>query len=422
MNKQKIYKSDLELFLSIIIFFFSFIDPITLYISMFASLLLLSKGYTGFVKLMILYTLRTVISPGLFFPISEYPFFQYFKWLMIFGVSTLIIAFNIKKNRIFQPLFLLYTVFIIYLVISSYFYSHNINLAISKIINYSLPMFALLLIKEKLDSTKLIYWFSSLMKWTTIISLPLILLPLGYLRNGHAYQGIFDNPNMLGILLVISFATLVSSNHMNFQKYLISVLYLLLIYLSESRTSMMGFIILLIIIMITSRVNIIKKILVFLFSFVVIGLSYFTPIYDKFLLFAFKGQKKSEMLYSREGQLESFRVAFKRSPIFGNGFGVPINLNIHVISKGTIVEAGNIFLALIMYSGIVGLILFLIIVIFWMFKINKYYFIVFLSTILINLGEMVLFSSNSIGLLCSILWVLALKKYILNDVKDFNFI
>ncbi|PTJ59580.1 hypothetical protein BUZ97_13615, partial [Mammaliicoccus sciuri] len=130
---------------------------------------------------------------------------------------------------------------------------------------------------------------------------------------------------------------------------------------------------------------------------------------NSIIAFFQKGQQSTDILHSRDGQLESLKIVLQESPIFGKGFGVPVMTN-PINIDSTIVEAGNLFIALIMFGGIFGLVLFMFFIFYWLKFIKINYIGIFLSTLLICMGEMVLFSSNSIGLWCSLLWVISLDR------------
>ena len=106
----------------------------------------------------------------------------------------------------------------------------------------------------------------------------------------------------------------------------------------------------------------------------------------------------------------------KDSPLLGIGFGVPVNKSSLELDD-FVFEAGNIFFGLIIFTGIFGLIIYIIYlfsIIFINGRIKRNFIVLFISTILVNTGEMIMFSSNNAGIFCFILWSI----YISSDLKD----
>lgn len=399
----------LEYLLIIIVFGLSCINPTLLYISLFLSLFYLFQGKIGIVKLEFLLIMRTIISPGILFDINEVPIFQYFKWLIIFGGSIYLIVFSKRFNYNVSLLIIIYTIFIFYLIFSTIFFSSNPLLGIFKIINYALPLFSLYLNKDYLVKKNIDKWIKNIMIIFIVFSVVLIFFPLGYLRNQHGFQGITNNPNMFGIIMVLAYTFMIKSKINLFSFATITMLFIYLIYISESRTSLVSILVLIIVYSLMEK-RLVKVLLILspILVIVIITIISNVNIIDKLLR---KGGSDVDILYSRTGQIETTKYAFYNSPIFGNGFGVPFSPFGMSNKEQTIVEAGNLFLAIIMYSGIIGLALFSFLLIYWSFKVKKEYLLIFLGVFLINMGEMVLFSSNSIGLWCSLIWVISLKKF-----------
>lgn len=404
INKNK----NLEYVLIIISFIISCINQPLFYGVIILSLLYLFQGKIGLVKLQFLLVLRTIISPGIFFDISEIMLFQYYKWIIILGGSIYLIFYsNINKKKI-SYLMLIYTFFVVYLLYSSIFFSSNPLLGIFKIINYILPLIAYYTNRSYLNRNKIDLWIRNILILVSVISIPLAFSPLGYLRNQHAFQGVLNNPNMLGIVLVITYAFIIKEIYKFSIFTLISIGYIYLIYITESRTSLISILILILCYIFLNK-NYARYLPIIIPSFSLLIL-YINKL-NFFNMILRKGNDDVDILYSRMSQISSFKLAFKNSPIFGNGFGVPFNVNQFQPNDSTVVEAGNLFLAVIAFSGLLGFILFMIILIIWMIHLKKYFILVFMSTLLINMGEMVLFSSNSIGLWCSLIWGISLKEF-----------
>lgn len=414
MLDLKIKKINVEILIVVFIFLLSCLNSLGLYISMILSLLYLFQGKLGLIKLMFLYILRTNISPGLFYDISLVNSFQFFKWIIIFGGSILLVLNSKRTDKL--PLLLTILTFTAYLFISSIITTSNINLAIFKIINYIFPLIAFFMNIETLKLQKLTDWIYKLLQLSVMISLPLYFTSVGFLRNGHGFQGMFNNPNMFGIILVLSYAMLITVNK-NFKIVMpFTALYTILIITTESRTSLISFVCLIILyLLITKMNNNIKVVILASLSvlFLLIIMNFKAVVYNEVLV---KGDNE-DVLNSRRGQIESFEYGIKQHPILGNGFGVPLQKSTVIQNDSTIVEAGNLIMAITIYSGVIGLLILTVLILIWFKEIDKKYIFLFLSTIMINMGEMVLFSSNSLGLWCSLFWIISLKHYPTNNLE-----
>lgn len=406
---MKIRKSIVEIILITLFFLISCAHPFGLYLVMIISSYYLFKGRIGIIKLMFLLILRTIISPGLFFDINTIQIFQVYKWLVIIGGSTLIVINDLiiknKFDKIFIGIFILY----LYFIISSFFFSINMTVSILKITSYLLPLLAFYFSKNTINNHNLINWTYCILKIPLFISLFLITTSVGYLRNGIGFQGIFNNPNMLGIVTVLTLGIALTIDKKIGTKILFFSYCILLVILSSSRTSLISIIVIIIIYLLCAERRDYFKYVSLISVTVIIFISYFSPLKFSLLKFFLKGQSNNDILYSRNNQLENFNMGFNKSPIFGNGFGVPVIPN-NNIPDNYIVEAGNLVIALIMFGGLVGLFLYLLFILLWIKSIDIMKLCMFASTILISMGEMVLFSSNSIGLWCSLIWVMSLKK------------
>jgi O-antigen ligase len=264
-------------------------------------------------------------------------------------------------------------------------------------------------------------WIFILFLLIFLYSIPLFNFSIGFLRTGTSFQGITNQPNMLGVIMVLFSSIIFSKLSVAKRKWylwMILIFVFVQIYFTYSRTSMFSFLILLIVFL-YFNLNIQKKFLyVIIFGVFLLFISVFQiNIYSQIIEYVYKGQ--DFILESRFNQVEDLIFNFRKNPIFGTGFSVP-----HVMQRSYefnfsyIVEPGNLILAVLSYGGLIGLILF----IYAMLKIylaNKYnmhiYIYVFISTLLVSMGELVFFSTNNIA----ILLYLQIAIYI---VSNHNFI
>lgn len=397
-----------------VLLIFSFINVATLLSSLVVLLLLLKQREIGAIKILNIIALRTIINPGLAIDIGSV---QNIKWGIIFLCSFyLIFSFRkidkdlrVKIKSILAPILF----FGLYSVVASFITSTLPTVAIFKLISYMIVFLGILigvyLTKGKLDWLN---WISKMFMGIFVFSIPLINNSIGYLTNGHAFQGITNQPNMLGIILALFFSVLLTKlqlkkvNH-NLFSYLILCAVIYIEILTKSRTSLIAMAILLIIYVIFLQTNLMKKALahtiIVLFSIVYLIID--KQILNEIQEFLYKGQ--GNILYSRSAQIEGLLSNFLRNPLFGSGFAVPVTpFKSYAFSSEYVVEPGNLILSVLSYGGIFGLILFVA----YLFKIfrasQKNYrqtIFLFLSPILISMGEMVFFSTNNIGVWCYML-------------------
>ncbi|PTJ64503.1 hypothetical protein, partial [Mammaliicoccus sciuri] len=230
---MKISKESIEIFLVFLLFIVSCIHPMSLYFSLIVGVLYIFKGYIGLFKLMFLLILRTNISPGIFFDISDLQIFQIFKWIIIIVGSVIVIVFQTIKIKKIDKIIIFILIISFYFAVTSLFYSNNISLSMLKITSYVLPLLAFYSSREIIQSKNLKAWVNKILIISLIMSLTLIFTSVGYLRNGHGFQGIFNNPNMLGIISVISFSLNYTVTTNNKLKEIYLLLCLFVVFISE---------------------------------------------------------------------------------------------------------------------------------------------------------------------------------------------
>lgn len=408
-NGLVIKKTNLEWWIICLVFIFSFINSVTLFISLILLLILLKQKEIGTIKILNLITMRTIINPGLAVGIDS---FQNIKWMIIYLCSFYLIwgykhiDHNIRKRL--DKILLAISFYTIYSAFASFFFSTLPIVAIFKLLSYSIVFIALIIgVANTNTKYNWLDWMYSMMVIIFIGSIPFIALPVGYLINGHAFQGITNQPNMFGILgglftaLIVSRIQLSRFNGQLKPLILLSVL-LYMIILSKSRTGFITAVLTIMLFLFFSKINRIQKIIMFNFyGLITILYALFDGRLIQFIhAFLYKGNE--DILFSRVNQVDGLIFNFLRNPWFGSGFAVPVTpYRSFGFSTEYIVEPGNLILALLSYGGIFGFALFLN----YMFKLinsNKknYKFLIFLplSTIFISMGEMVFFSSNNIGI------------------------
>ena len=130
-------------------------------------------------------------------------------------------------------------------------------------------------------------------------------------------------------------------------------------------------------------------------------------------IYKYEGSEDN-IFYSRESQIEEMMDNIAASPILGNGFGVPrLNFTSYTLSYTFFLEPGNLVLAILSYSGIIGTIFFVVMlgnILLANAKRNNVVLILPIATILTSMGEMVFFSINSMAIWLYAFWGIYLFK------------
>lgn len=350
---------------------------------------------------------RTILNPAIAVPIDT---FQNLKWLILFLCSfNLLLSYKTLDDKNTINILLMPIIsYSIYSIISSFIFSSLPIVAIFKISSYSLVFISVLIgVAATIKHFDWLNWIHKMLSLIPLLSVFFIPLDIGYLRNGRGLQGITNHPNMFGIMLVLFIAVnivSVKANKTNWPNvgFIMNGLALILIWMSQSRTSFISAIMLILLYVIFMNINLLKKILLInlaiLFAVLIVLIN--SDILSHFRDFFLKGA--DTLILSRTDQIDSLLSSILKNPWFGTGFAVPVlPIRSFVFSNEFIVEPGNLLLSVLAYGGVFGSILFIsyiFTIIFLGRKNFKNYIFLPLSTILISFGEMVFFSSNNIGI------------------------
>jgi len=416
--KYTIKKTTMEQLIFISLFILSFFHQVTLLIYFIGLLFLLKQKEIGIIKVIILLTFRSILNPNIAVNFGK---LQLLKWIYIIGGSIVLLSYyfklDSKTRKQLASILLTISVFAVYNVIIAFLFSSLPIVATFKVFSYVL-VFTGIMVGTALSYER-INWFDWLDKWfRVLVVLSFIVLPLQSIINTHGanlYQGVVNHPNLFGVTLVLYIAILLFKNkpREKFKKtdFIFLVLTFIMIILSNSRTSLLGVFILLgikVLIRFFSKLTLLKASMApFTLGGVLLVLG---PLMGFFVEFMTKGRPLGDLFVSREAQFSGLMHNFSNRPLFGNGFNVPVlPYRTFDFSFEYVVEPGNLILAVLSFSGIVGFIIFIVYMLQILFS-NKDNLIfrpyLFLAPILISMGEMVFFSSNSIGTLCYLLLAL----------------
>ncbi|WP_270912384.1 O-antigen ligase family protein [Staphylococcus saprophyticus] len=419
--KKQALNNAIELVLIIIFFTLSLINVPLFLLSLLMSVILIFKQRgLGILKLIIILVFRYVLSEGLD-NLSDTALVPVFKYFMLLGIAPLYLIYNYKilmEDKFFIKFLKISSSTMILFIFISFIGTDYYVMSFLKTLNYFVPLLIIVslitLISEK---EKFLFWFSNIFKIMICISLLLIKSPIGYLRNGFSFQGIFNHPNLFGIILVLGILTILIEmavkNKISIMNIIIVLLGVYELILSNSRTSLLSFVVCLIIFFMFSNIKKSIKIISIITTFLIGILVYIIPTTNNFITnYIQKGQSSDEILLSRYGQIDNTLYVLQNSPVFGIGFGIPVNRTSLELNSFTY-EAGNLFFGLLSYVGILGLciyIFYLIYVIFIQKSINNLMLSLFLGSILINMGELVMFSSNNVGIICYVIWGIYIQE------------
>jgi hypothetical protein len=271
-----------------------------------------------------------------------------------------------------------------------------------------------------------------------LISVALHFVPfIGYTHDGRGLQGIFNHPQTFGIIFsILSSALLIfilNQKIFSFKTiflFTVLIFYLILIFLSASRTALFSFLFSVLIFIFCSiffkKQNFFKTYNFFgnknfrLLSivFVLFAIFFYKNYYDFFLIFFEKDQAVTNILdaylHSRLIAIDPVIQNIKTSWLTGIGFGLPSlknfssynEISLEMLSSFSY-EKGNFFLLVVEELGVLGFLIFIL----WLFFLirvsilssNSIALIVTINILLLNLGEAVFFSTGGFGLLTLIL-------------------
>lgn len=418
----KIKKNTVEILFLIFMFLISFINTFTLFLFFVSLLLLFRQGGSGALKIIILIFIRTIINPELAVSIGALELVK--MGLLSLTGLYLVSKYNdvdSKYKSKLNPILLTLLIFSAYNVLVALFISSLPTISISKNIFYVLVFSGVLIgVASTVNKFNVYFWLRNCLSIVMYASLVTMPFPFAYETNGRAFQGILTHPNMFGIFSVLYLA-LILSRKIKSVDYITIIATVLMISLSDSRTALISAATLLILKVLTSisYKPTFLKLASLSFGLALIVLFY-RSIKESFLGFIAKGGSIDNILLSRESQIGDLMFNIQQSPIFGNGFSTPIlPYRSFSFSTDAIVEPGNLILAVLSYSGIIGFIIFSSYILLIMFS-NKENMLkritLVIAPLLISMGEMVFFSSNSIGPLCYLLFAI----YIIYDENKYE--
>ena len=384
-----------------LLFIFSCVNSVMLIAStILVSLYLVYKNPNGSgqIKALLFITFRTVISQGL---ATGYELVSNFKWavIIILSISTILFKKNVHNSTasIFIKLIIGFTLFVIALSLNNSDYP---TVSIFRVISWAL-VFCAIIIGEK--NNPKYNWVKEIVFYlNSIVLVSPLAVPLGiaYLRNGRGFQGIVNHPNMLGIIILLTFSLnlYLYQNDKKNTRIIIMLLSLIEGVLSQSRSGVLGIVLVFALHVFLTETSKKKKAIILFVLLCIIAWIIGGGLEKAITKFIYKGHES--LLFSREGQINRYLDRFYSNRLFGSGFMAPSNNHIKNYSLlfELSVEPGNIGIMLIGDIGIIGTILFIIPFLFLLFNIDRTKLTLYFVPFVASLGEMMFFSTNNIAI------------------------
>lgn len=374
------------------------------------------RGPVGIIQSFAILSVFQLINPGI---IS--PEIHFLKWLVFaFPAPYLLVFFwNGKWKRLPKIIVIFGLLLFPFAVLSS----QNITISGLKFISFFYGILCLHFSFEYSckDKTYWTNWIQSFFLVVLISSYLILFTELGFLRNGRGFQGIFNHPQVMGVMggiMAVWFLFYKQTSGKIFPLFL-AFMALLLVFISLARIGLLvilgGWIIQWISIVIKKKSFNLNHSLI---SFLIIGLIIFVIVLifweDSWIwLRRFFLKRTIELsivesfLESRGRLIASSFSSFKEFPFTGIGMGVGIYSDsaqtIMGIPTSSPVEKGFMPTAILEEFGILGTLTTIIFLIILIKSISLEFKLLFWSTLLINFGEYIFFSMGGLGL---IQWIL----------------
>lgn len=402
----------------IVLFFASFASSMLGIVFMLLLVFYLTRGAEGGVKSLLLLTTRGLMSSAVAAPLNASV-----KWVVLLGVSIwLIISTNIEyEDKIkLSKVNLSLCGFLLITVIGAFFNSSYPLTALFKMVSFALPFIAV--IKGIAATRRYCRWidyFSAL--YLILFAISAVLIPFGRFRTVNSnFQGVFNHVSILGVICAVFIAAFLESSLFK-NKLLIRgsviIAVLLMCYLSASRTGMFSAIAVLGFYYMCSRRGAKSKnagvVLVGIIA-ICVWVAMGGQVQQTIFNFIWKNSVNS-IFDSRWELIYLARIRYESHKLIGTGFMVPYYKGIvdWSLNFGLIVEPGNIVWMLLGDTGLAGTILFTVMFLTIMKNGSRNRLHLLVGAYLINMGEVVFFSSNNM----SILVYMLIAVYLLEDER-----
>ena len=364
-------------------------------------ILIVKYRKVGALEFLIFLQFRSLLSSGVAVPITGVS--GIIKWSVIFLLSIyLLCGSSFAYSKIVNGIIILVVLFSFASLVFAWISSSYPMTATLKVLSYCVPFVGII---KGVSETTEIQWIKKINDLLGILVLGSSLLlfsSVGFLRNGRFFQGVFNHPNVYGVMIAIYIAGLYcQEKKLSIKTIIITIAAVVLLYQTKSRTGMISLLLVIVIFLVTQEIKLAYKLLLIVFTSACIwalllsSASLITIIND----YLFKGGT-ADILSSRSGQITKNIDRFIASPIIGTGFNVPYRSEFrsYIVSFDLVTENGNLFMAILGDVGVLGTILFFLAYIKIFFVGSKSDFILFIIPFSVCMGEMAFFSTNNFAI------------------------
>lgn len=408
MQTKKGVFSSIDYFV-FILFIISLFSPITVFVLYVGLLFFLIEGTKGGVKALFWLTVRGLISTAVGASVAQAAIV---KWILLLAISVWILIVakpNEETKKKLRSIFALVALFSGYSIVSSLLFGSYPLISAFKVISFAVPMLAIFI--GIADSAEIEEWTEYYYRiFFILLLISLGMFPYNQFRIiNDDFQGLFNHVNILGIICALFIA--VTLNRTGKKSWLFEVIVIAAVvvmeYFSRSRTGMFSIIgIFVTWLLFRSRRNTnAVAYIVFIIAAIVFIPIIFPEAKDDIgsmaTTFVLKNQTAENVFASRYGLTTNAVMKFESNPIFGRGFMTPYNPGVRSFdfSFDLIVEPGNLIYAVLGDTGIIGTIIFAAFLTRIFMIGDKKKLSLFVGAIMINMGEMVFFSSNNMSIL-----------------------
>lgn len=371
------------------------------------------------------------------------------KWVPVFAMLAFSALRIFRDSCISRPILWL-VAFFWWVLLSSFFSSESFLISFLKLFSFCSFVASSIVVFSKpaygWTFERFLFLLIGFYKFILVASLLMLMLGLGYERNGHGFQGVIQHPQAFGITLSPLVVAMAAANIDKLMKLNPKISAwvlggLIFVVMSESRTAILslilGFFTLFFLFFKSQK----KRGLIYaavLAPIFVVGLSLMQLDEGKGMKFsseiediAFKGyeaESLGEGFYLSRGHiLEGSFANIKDNWFLGIGFGIPSNKDlsgavydpVFGLPISLTVEKGVALVALFEEAGLPGFIIFILFLMSLfkaMLKASNYIVAipVLVAILSVNIGEAVLFSVGGVGFFH---WLIISGLLLSNEVK-----
>lgn len=395
-----------EIALDIAVFLLSCLSGIFIYVFLLYAFLKLREGSMGYIKMNMLFVIRQVFYvPGL--PIMSGG--QSTVKLLLIAVASVWVLLNyLMKHEYRVPGYVVKAVLFAFFAFfsASVFGSYPIT-GMIKVVSFALVLITTILaIKDSVGTADIegyvYYYLSSVL----LVSLFLTPFGIGYTQGsaGMLFRGIWNHPNDFGIACAIYLSMAFVRNEKKTWQLLVNILCVfVMIFLSRSRGAMLAALGVMVMYFIYCKNR--KERDIMIVAGIVVALTIvLTPFGKSVAEFFIKNSGESvvstDVFTTRDEIWEAAKVRFESNPLFGRGLLISYEPGeVSYSFEEKMFEPGNIFFELLGGTGLVGVLMFVLMILsfFNLAKGKRKIFV--LMAVLASMSEVSFFSVNNYAFL-----------------------